>query len=234
MFNSEVQVYSSAALRSNLGLRSCPRTALCTRALHSMNTIRGCNEHLTPPAQPIGHLQTREPLLYHQIWGEVPSKPGKSQGRSWHQGRGSVPRLSWEGQMCWFHKINPRQLLSLLPHHQFLGRVFHCVLKNLTTVNHCKIQANLHHLTFPVDLLWVAHHSKLEFNNLGVEQLAFPLYFYPEYYQRETDNTIWHPVMHLKMIISSQFSLISSSVSLEMVYEAQLSNFSTPLSVMKH
>lgn len=36
----------------------------------------------------------------------------------------------------------------------------------------------------------VAHHSKLKFNNLGVEQMGFPLCFYPECYQRETDNTI--------------------------------------------
>lgn len=42
-FNSEVYFYPNAALRRNLRLKSCPRTALCTRSMHNMNRIWGCN-----------------------------------------------------------------------------------------------------------------------------------------------------------------------------------------------
>lgn len=64
------------------------------------------------------------------------------------------PALAWKGQMCLFPNSYPRQLLSLLPENLFLCIVSHCVLKNATTVNSYKFQANLHHLTFLVDLLW--------------------------------------------------------------------------------
>lgn len=193
MFHSGVLFYPKVALRSNLRLKSSARTALCARAMQSMNRTRGCNGrglHGTPDSclasqGANGHLHTRQPHLQHQIWAETPSDPGNSRAASGTREE-SVSQGCSPGKGC-FHNSNPRQLLSLLPGHQGLGRVFTTSWKIPPLLQNPSKCASSYLSCW---LAVVAHHSKLEFNNLGVEQMDFPLCFYPECYQRETDNTM--------------------------------------------
>lgn len=141
--------------------------------MHSMNSTRAAQ----PEGQ--GHLSPASPSRPAWKWPQHLGRAGQFLAQEQAVSQGCSPG---KGRPC-------SSLLSLLPPEQTLGSFSLWPEKS----QHSKLLQNPSKSASSYLCCWLAvlaHHSKLEFNNLGVEQMAFPSCFYPECYQRETDNTI--------------------------------------------
>lgn len=160
-----------------------------------MNRIRGCNEHLTaacPTKEPKHICRPGTPSCTTSSERKCPPSLGSPRAVSGTREEAvSVPRpalLDRADVLLPYQQSKaaplpaptrsiPGQSFSLCPEKSHHSKLLQNPSKSASSYLSCWLTV-------------VAYHSKLEFNNLGVEQMAFPLCFYPECYRRETDNTI--------------------------------------------
>lgn len=157
MFHSGVLFYPKVALRSNLRLKSSPRTALCARAMQSITgpgaAMGGdCMEHLIPawPAkEPVDICRPGSPTCSTRLEQKCPQILG-TPGQLLAPGKSQCPKAAL------LEKAAPTTAIqgSSSPCSQDTSAWAEFSLHPEKSHHSCKIQANVHHLTFPADLLW--------------------------------------------------------------------------------